>query len=312
MRVFIIDTVHPSLLAGLRQMGFSVVEEYQKSGADIPWSELEGIVIRSRFPLDASLLAKASQLKFIARVGAGLENIDRDFCASKNIQLIAAPEGNRNAVAEHSMGMLLSLLNRLRIADREVRAGIWLREENRGYELAGKTVGIIGYGQMGSAFAEKLKAFGCRIISYDKYKSNYAPEGVEEVDLETLQAEAEIVSLHIPQTTDTIKMADAAFFGQFKKPIYLLNTARGKIVESEALMAALESGEVLGAGLDVLEFEKSSFETIFQGERPAALDYLLKSDKVILSPHIAGWSFESNEKMAAVILEKLKKLNYGL
>jgi len=312
MRVFIIDTVHPSLLAGLRQMGFSVVEEYQKSGADIPWSELEGIVIRSRFPLDASLLAKASQLKFIARVGAGLENIDRDFCASKNIQLIAAPEGNRNAVAEHSMGMLLSLLNRLRIADREVRAGIWLREENRGNELAGKTVGIIGYGQMGSAFAEKLKAFGCRIISYDKYKSNYAPEGVEEVDLETLQAEAEIVSLHIPQTTDTIKMADAAFFGQFKKPIYLLNTARGKIVESEALMAALESGEVLGAGLDVLEFEKSSFETIFQGERPAALDYLLKSDKVILSPHIAGWSFESNEKMAAVILEKLKKLNYGL
>jgi D-3-phosphoglycerate dehydrogenase len=312
MKVFIIDTVHNSLLVGLRQMGFSLVEEYKKTPAEIAWSEIEGLVIRSRFPLDASILAKASKLKFIARVGAGLENIDQEYCKASGIELIAAPEGNRNAVAEHAMGMLLSLLNRLRIVDQEVRAGIWLREENRGFELAGKTVGIIGYGQMGSAFAEKLKAFGCRILSYDKYKSNYAPKGVEEVALETLQAEAEIVSLHIPQTTETIKMVNAAFFGQFKKPLYLLNTARGKIVESEALMAALESGKVLGACLDVLEFEKSSFETIFQGKRPVALDYLLKSDKVILSPHIAGWSFESNEKMAAVILKKLKNLSFSV
>jgi D-3-phosphoglycerate dehydrogenase len=312
MKVYIIDTVHNSLLVGLRQMGFSLVEEYKKTPAEIAWSEIEGLVIRSRFPLDASILAKASKLKFIARVGAGLENIDQEYCKASGIELIAAPEGNRNAVAEHAMGMLLSLLNRLRIVDQEVRAGIWLREENRGFELAGKTVGIIGYGQMGSAFAEKLKAFGCHILSYDKYKSHYAPEGVKEVTLETLQAEAEIVSLHIPQTMETIKMVDTAFFGQFKKPIYLLNTARGKIVESEALMAALESGKVLGACLDVLEFEKSSFETIFQGERPAALAYLLKSDKVILSPHIAGWSFESNEKMAVVILEKLKNLSFSM
>ncbi|PTM05211.1 MAG: hydroxyacid dehydrogenase [Bacteroidetes bacterium] len=310
MSVFIIDTVHPSLLAGLRQMGFSIIEEYKKAATEIPWPEVEGMVIRSRFPLDASLLAQATNLKFIARVGAGLENIDRNFCAAKGIELIAAPEGNRNAVAEHALGMLLSILNRLRIADREVRSGIWLREENRGYEIAGKTVGIIGFGQMGSAFAEKLASFHCRILSYDKYKSNYAPVGIEEVDLKTLQAEADILSIHIPQTDENIKLVDATFLAQFKKPIYLINTARGKIVESHSLVAAIESGAVLGACLDVLEYEKSSFESIFQGEKPAALDYLLKSDKVILSPHIAGWSFESNEKMAQVILKKLKTLNY--
>jgi D-3-phosphoglycerate dehydrogenase len=312
MKVYILDTVHHSLLTGLGQMGFSLVEEYKTTPSEIAWPEIEGLVIRSRFPLDASILAKATKLKFIARVGAGLENIDQEFCKGRGIELIAAPEGNRNAVAEHAMGMLLSLLNRLRIADKEVRSGIWLREENRGYEIAGKTVAIIGYGQMGSAFAEKLLAFNCRILSYDKYKINYAPKGVEEVDLETLQAEAEIVSLHIPQTEETIKMVDESFLSQFKKSIYLLNTARGKIVESEALVNALKSGRVLGAGLDVLEFEKASFESIFQAEKPAALDYLLKSDRLILSPHIAGWSFESNEKMAAVILEKLKSLNYTL
>lgn len=312
MRVYILDTVHPSLLTGLRQMGFSLIEEYQKSAAEIPWSEMEGIVIRSRFPLDASLLQKASNLKFIARVGAGLENIDRDYCAAKNVELIAAPEGNRNAVAEHAVGMLLSLLNRLRIADNEVRSGLWLREENRGFELMNRTVGIIGYGQMGSAMAQKLKALGCRVLSYDKYKQDYAPAGIEEVSLATLQAEADILSIHVPQTAETIKMVNAQFLAAFSKPIHLLNTARGKIVESGALVSALESGAVLGAGLDVLEFEKSSFETIFQGEIPAALDYLLKSDKVILSPHVAGWSFESNERMASVILEKIKKLNYVL
>lgn len=312
MRIYILDTVHPSLLAGLRQMGFSLIEEYQKSAVEIPWSEMEGIVIRSRFPLDASLLEKASNLKLIARVGAGLENIDRDYCAAKNIELIAAPEGNRNAVAEHAIGMLLSLLNRLRIADKEVRSGLWLREENRGFELATRTVGIIGYGQMGSALAEKLKALGCRVLSYDKYKKDYAPAGIEEVSLASLQAEADILSIHVPQTSETVKMVNASFLAAFKKPIHLLNTARGKIVESEALVTALESGAVLGAGLDVLEFEKSSFETIFQGERPAALDYLLNSDKIILSPHIAGWSFESNERMAMVIVEKVKNLNYVL
>ena len=204
MRVFIIDTVHPSLLAGLRQMGFSVHEEYQKKSADIAWNQVEGLVIRSRFPLDASLLAQATNLKFIARVGAGLENIDCDFCAAKCIELIAAPEGNRNAVAEHALGMLLSILNRLRIADREVRSGIWLREENRGFEIAGKTVGILGFGQMGSSFAEKLASFNCRILSFDKYKRNYATAGIEEVDLETLQAEADILSIHIPQTAGNI------------------------------------------------------------------------------------------------------------
>ena len=306
MRVYILDTVHPSLLSGLRQMGFSLTEEYQNSAEEIPWSKMEGLVIRSRFPLDATLLEKATNLKFIARVGAGLENIDRDYCRAKDIALIAAPEGNRNAVAEHALGMLLSLLNRLRIADKEVRNGTWLREENRGLELINRTVGVIGYGQMGSAFAQKLKALGCRVLSYDKYKKNYAPEGIEEVSLASLQAEADILSIHVPQTLETIKMVDTSFLAAFKKPIHLLNTARGKIIESEALVAALESGAVLGVGLDVLEFEKSSFETIFQEERPAALDYLLKSDKVILTPHIAGWSFESNERMAMVILEKIK------
>ncbi len=312
MRVYILDTVHASLLNGLRQMGFYVKEEYKQSSTDLPWEEIEGLVIRSRFPLDATLLQKANKLKFIARVGAGLENIDTEYCHRNDIALIAAPEGNRNAVAEHAIGMLLSLLNRLRIADNEVRNGIWLREENRGWELMNRTVGIIGYGQMGSALAEKLNALGCRVLSYDKYKKNYAPNGVEEVSLVTLQAEADILSIHVPQTPETIKMVNQEFLDAFKKPMHLLNTARGKIVDSEALVKALQSGAVLGAGLDVLEFEKSSFETIFQGERPEALDFLLKSERVILSPHIAGWSYESNERMAMVILEKIKKMDYAL
>ncbi len=324
MKVLLIDTVDPTLSGGLRQMGFQLEEDYKSSKEDIAnkLSDYQGMVIRSRFPVDAAFIAKGTNLKFIARVGAGMENIDIPFAESKGIHLIKAPEGNRDAVGEQAIGMLLMLFNNLKRADSEVRQGLWRREENRGLEIHGKTVGIIGYGYMGSAFAEKLRGFGCTVLAYDKYKKGFGSEYVKEVSLEELQQESDIVSLHIPQAPDTLGMVDEDFINAFAKPFYLINTARGKSVKTEALVNALKSGKILGACLDVLEYEKASFENMFtlagEGDLgsaeivtslPEAFQYLIQSDKVILSPHIAGWSFESNKKMAQVILDKVNALN---
>ncbi len=324
MKVLIIDTVDPILTDGLRGLGFELEEDYKSSKAEImaKLPNYEGMVIRSRFPVDKTFIECGTSLRFIARVGAGMENIDIPFAESKNINLIKAPEGNRDAVGEHAIGMLLMLFNNLKRADAEVRNGQWRREANRGLEIQGKTVGIIGYGYMGSAFAEKLQGFGCKVLAYDKYKSGFGNVYVEETSLTDLQKYADIVSLHIPQSEETLGMVNSDFINAFAKPFYLVNTARGKSVKTADLVDALKSGKVLGACLDVLEYEKASFEDMFVEVRPrpsatpskggqnmpAAFQYLIEAENVILSPHIAGWTIESNQKMAQTIVNKVKAL----
>ncbi|WP_421753934.1 NAD(P)-dependent oxidoreductase [Croceimicrobium sp.] len=308
-KVLILDRVHDRFKEILPELGFQIEEEYFASQEEINWSAYSGLVLRSRMPMDSKLLEQATQLKFIARVGAGLENIDLDRARELGIKVLAAPEGNRHAVGEHALGMLLALNHRLIIADSEVRKGMWLREENRGFELKGKTVGIIGYGAMGSAFASKLRGLDCRVIAYDKYKKGYGNSQVEECSLAELQAEADIISIHLPQNTETLFFVDQDFLAACKKQIVLINTARGKIVRIAAVVEALKSEKLRGACLDVLEYEKSSFENLVQEGSTDDFEYLLQSNKVILSPHIAGWTFESQERMAEVLLQKIAKLN---
>jgi D-3-phosphoglycerate dehydrogenase len=266
----------------------------------------DGFIIRSRFKIDADFLAKATKLKFIGRVGAGLENIDCEFAEQQGIKLISAPEGNRNAVGEHALGMLLSLFNKLNKADREVRDGKWLREANRGVELDGQTVGIIGYGNMGKAFAKKLRGFDVDVLFHD-LKDDIGDENATQVSLAELQKRATVLSLHTPQTPLTINMINKEFIAAFQHNFWLLNTARGKSVVTQDLVAALQSGKILGAGLDVLEYEKSSFENLFQDDQmPAAFQYLIQAENVLLSPHVAGWTVESKEKLAQTIVDKFK------
>lgn len=267
--------------------------------------DAEGIVIRSRFPMNEALLRFAPNLQFIARSGAGMENIDEAYCADRGIQLFNAPEGNRNAVGEHALGMLLSLMNRIGSSHNEVRAGKWDREGNRGIELDGKTVGIIGYGNNGAAFARKLRGFDVKVLAYDKYKSGFGTDFVMEATLEALLNKADVISFHIPQNEETIYFADQEFFDALGNPIFLLNLSRGKIVETTALIRAIEAGKVLGAGLDVNEFEKSSFEAFFEGDIPEGLRYLLDSEKVLLTPHIGGWTNESYFKLSNVLADKI-------
>lgn len=307
MKILHLDNNHPLLLKMLKDAGFTNEENYTISKADTEEiiSEYNGIVIRSRFNIDKQFLDAAKNLKFIARVGAGLESIDIDYAVKLGVKLIAAPEGNRNAVGEHSLGMLLSLFNNLNKADKEVKNGLWNREANRGLELDGKTVGIIGYGNMGKAFSRKLSGFDCEVICYD-IKENVGDENAKQVSLKELQQQADVLSLHTPWTPLTDKMIDAEFINAFSKPFWLINTARGKSVVTEDLVSALKSGKVLGAGLDVLEFEKLSFETLFDSDNlPNSLKELFAMDNVILSPHIAGWTVESKEKLATVIAEKI-------
>lgn len=313
MKVLHLDSNHPLLIEELTKLGYDNHVDYQASKSEIQKkiSIYEGVIIRSRFSIDKEFLDSASQLKFIGRVGAGLENIDVSYATKKGIELISAPEGNRNAVGEHALGMLLSLFNKLNKADQEVRSGKWLREDNRGVELDGKTVGIIGYGNMGRAFAKKLKGFEVQVICYD-IKSNVGDKHAVQVSLEELKNRAEVLSLHTPQTPLTIGMINSSFINSFKNPFWLLNTARGKSVISEDLVGALESGQILGAGLDVLEYESTSFENLFkpnsnaEKDLPKAFKYLINSNKVMLTPHIAGWSHESQVKLAQTIIEKIK------
>lgn len=307
MKILHLDNNHPLLLKMLKDAGFKNEENYtiSKAGTEEIISEYNGIVIRSRFNIDKQFLDAAKNLKFIARVGAGLESIDIDYAVKLGVKLIAAPEGNRNAVGEHSLGMLLSLFNNLNKADREVKNGLWNREANRGIELDGKTVGIIGYGNMGKAFSRKLSGFACEVLCYD-IKENVGDDNAKQVSLKELQQQADVLSLHTPWTPLTDKMIDAEFIDSFSKPFWLINTARGKSVVTEDLVSALKSGKVLGAGLDVLEFEKLSFETLFDSDNlPDSLKELFAMNNVILSPHIAGWTVESKEKLATVIAEKI-------
>ena len=309
MNILHLDTNHPLLISQLNALGFTNDEDYSSSKELIESKigQYDGLIIRSRFKIDKPFLDAAKNLKFIGRVGAGLENIDGNYAAHKGIKLIAAPEGNRNAVGEHSLAMVLSLLNKLNKADREVRNGKWLREENRGLELDGKTVGLIGYGNMGKAFAKKLRGFEVEVLCYD-IKAHVGDENATQVSLETLQAKADILSLHTPETASTINMVNTKFINAFQNPFWLINTARGKSVVTADLVAALKSGKILGAGLDVLEYEKSSFENVMSSavETSQPLQYLIKAENVLLTPHVAGWTLESKEKLAQTIVDKIK------
>ena len=310
MTILHIDSNHPLLINQLNDLGFTNDEDYISSKKEIEAKIhlYDGFIIRSRFSIDKNFLDKATNLKFIGRVGAGLENIDCEHATSKNIQLIAAPEGNRNAVGEHSLGMLLSLFNKLNKADIEVKNGKWFREENRGIELAGKTIGLIGYGNMGKSFAKKLRGFDVEILSYD-IKPNISDQNCKQVSLSEIQETVDVLSLHTPETLDTTNMINADFIKGFKKNFWLINTARGSSVVTNDLVDALKSGKILGAGLDVLEYEKSSFEELFSDNKmPEAFNYLINSENVILSPHVAGWTIESKEKLAQTIVNKIKSI----
>ena len=310
MRILHIDGNHPLLKTQLEEAGHLNEDDFTSTKQEVEAKihDYDGIVIRSRFKIDKTFLDKATNLKFIARVGAGLESIDCDYATAKGVHLIAAPEGNRNAVAEHALGMLLSLFNNLNKANAEVKSGKWSRESNRGYELDGKTVGIIGYGNMGKAFAKKLRGFDVDVLCYD-IKENVGDENAKQVALEELQLKADVLSLHIPWTPETDRMVNTPFIESFAKAFWLINTARGKSVVTDDLVSALQLGKILGAGLDVLEYEKLSFEHLFtDGEMPVAFQYLINADNVILSPHIAGWTFESHAKLAQVIVDKILRL----
>lgn len=306
MKILHLDQNHPLLIEQLTTAGFENTENYTSSKSEIEQviANYQGIVIRSRFKIDRTFLESAINLKFIARVGAGLESIDLEYAKKRNIHCIAAPQGNKNAVGEHALGMLLSLFNNLTKADKEIKSGQWNREENRGIELDGKTVGIIGYGNMGKSFAKKLKGFNCTVFCYD-IKENVGNKNATQVSLKTLQEMADVLSLHTPWTPLTDKMVDTNFINSFKKPFWFINTARGKSVVTGDLVLALKKGKILGAGLDVLEYEKLSFETLFNAEMPEEFSALLKMDNVLLSPHIAGWTAESKIKLAEVIVEKI-------
>jgi len=309
VKILHLDSNHATLIEQLNAAGFENHEDYTSTKLEIEKKihNYDGIIIRSRFSIDKLFLEQASRLKFIGRVGAGLENIDCKFAYSRGIELIAAPEGNRNAVGEHSLGLLLSLFNKLNKADKEIRKGKWMREDNRGIELDGKTIGLIGYGNMGKAFAKKLRGFDLTVLCYD-IKPNVGDENCKQVSLENLKQNADVLSLHTPQTEDTMHMINANFINSFSKKFWLINTARGASVVTKDLVKALKVGKILGAGLDVLEYEKSSFENLFSNNKiPEAFQYLINADNIILSPHVAGWTIESKERLAKIMVDKIKK-----
>lgn len=311
-KILFIDTTHPILLEKLEQYGFQCdcFPDFEREDFKKIIQNYVGIIIRSKIKIDQEIIDKATKLKFIGRVGAGMENIAFDYAALKGIKCFNAPEGNRDAVGEHAIGMLLALLNNLLVADKEVRKGIWRREENRGVELGGKTIGIIGYGNTGGAFAKRIKSFGVEILAYDKYKFDFSDEFVSEATMKEIFQNCDIISFHVPLTAETTYLCDKDFLKKFKKNIYLINTSRGMVVKTADLVEFLESGKVTGACLDVLENEKSSFESLSNDQLPNELKRLFQMKNVILSPHIAGWTHESNLKMAMTIYQKITSLEF--
>ena len=304
MKILLLDKNHPLISEQLLEKNFILEEDFISSYEQVleKIDKYEGVIIRSRIPLDARLLEKGKNLKFIARVGAGMENIDVLKAQELGIKLINSPEGTRDAVAEHCLGMLLVLMNRLFISANEVKNNVWLREENRGDEIKGKTFGLIGYGNMGKALAKRLSGFGCEVIFYD-IKPNLSDGFAKQVSLEELQADADILSLHIPLNDKTHYIIDEKFISEMKKSFYFINTSRGKNVKTSALIEGIKSGKVKGACLDVLEYEKSSFENLELENDD--LQYLLNSEKVIVTPHIAGWTHQSKIKLAQTIVDKI-------
>jgi D-3-phosphoglycerate dehydrogenase len=308
VKILHLDSNHPLLINQLNGLGYINDEDYTSSKTHVEEkiSDYNGIVIRSRFKIDKQLIDAAKNLQFIARVGAGLESIDCEYAESKGIKLIAAPEGNMNAVGEHALGMLLSLFNKLNKANREISQGKWLREENRGIELDGKTVGLIGYGNMGKSFAKKLQGFDVDVICYD-IKKGVGDQNCKQVSLEELQKRADVLSLHTPFNELSHNMVNSELINGFSKPFWFLNTARGTAVVTSDLVEGLKNCKVLGAGLDVLEYEKGSFENLFESNSlPETFEYLINAENVLLSPHVAGWTVESKIKLAQTIVDKIK------
>jgi D-3-phosphoglycerate dehydrogenase len=301
--ILVVDDIHPIFMEQAEAMGYHC--DYQPlikpDEALQIISNYTGLVMRSKFKLNRQYLDAGKNLRFVCRAGAGMDNIDESYAAEKGITLINAPEGNADAVGEHAVGLLLSLMNNFNIADAQIRAGSWQREANRGYELKGKTVGIIGYGFMGHSFARKLSGFEVNVIAYDKYKTGFSDQYAREVSMEEIVKHSDVLSLHIPLTGETNGMVDEEYLFHFKKPIFLINTARGKVVQTKAVLNAIKQGKILGAGLDVLETEK--FPALAGQEW---FDELRQSGKVILTPHVAGWTFDSYRKISEVMAEKLR------
>lgn len=314
MKILFLDSAHPSLKQELEKQGFACDEDFKSPKTEIEkrLSGYKGVVLRSRLNIDKSFVDSfGGGHHFVARVGAGMEHIDVAYAESKGITCISSPEGNRNAVAEHALGMLLSLMNNIGKANNEVRAGQWIREANRGTELEGKTIGIYGYGNTGSAFAKLLSGFDVNVLAFDKYKDNFGHPFLKVSTPAEIFAKADVLSLHLPLNAETKYLVNDGFLKSFRKDIYLINTSRGPIVKTEDLVTNLHLGKVLGACLDVLEYEETSFEAVkpeISNLKPGELEdwkYLKSSSKVILTPHIAGWSFESSEKMAKILADKI-------
>ncbi len=307
-KCLIIDQLHECIIPLLEQAGYQV--DYQpgllRHEVLSMISAYEGLIVRSKLTVDQELIARATALEFVGRAGAGLDQLDMDALTARHITVLNAPEGNRDALAEHAVGMLLGLLNKIYQADRQVRSGIWNREANRGVALMGKTVGIVGYGYMGQAFAQRLSGFGVKVLAYDKYRQKYGDHYAAEAPMDTLYEQADIVSFHVPLTEETRFMVDKSYLNRFQKDIFLLNTARGKIITLKTLAAALAVGKVRGAALDVLENEQL---TQLTDEQQKYLDELSRSERVLFTPHVGGWTYESYEKISRVLAEKITALN---
>lgn len=307
MQVLLIDDIHPILIEMLKKENISIDyhSEYNRDDIIKNIHLYDGIVVRSKIKIDKQIIDLATKLKFIARSGAGMDSIDVEYAKQKNIHCLNSPEGNRDAVGEHTLGLLLALFNKITISDQQVRQGLWLREANRGLEIKGKTIGIIGYGNMGGEFAKRLYGFECRVLAYDKYKTNYANQYVEQTSLEELKKECDVLSLHVPLTDETKYMVDKEFINSFQKPFFLLNTSRGKVVNLSDLICALENKKVLGAGLDVLEYENFSNEMSFDNKAKEELNKLFALKNTVLTPHVAGWTKESYYKLSYFLAKKI-------
>lgn len=307
LKVLFIDEAHPLLKELLENAGFDTDVRPLISQQELLeiLHNYTGIIIRSRIRIDKALLDCATKLRFIGRLGAGMESIDTDYATLKKINCFNSPEGNRDAVGEHTIMLLLALMNKLVIADAQIHYGIREREANRGFEIKGKTIAIIGYGNMGQAFAQRLSGFETNVIAYDKYKTGFSDPFVKEVQMQEIFDQADILSLHVPLTSETKYLVDGQYLNNFKKNIWLVNTARGPVVNTTDLAEGIKSGKVLGAALDVIEYENLSFESLDSPVIPEAYAYLLESEKVILTPHIAGWTFESKIKLAQVLADKI-------
>ncbi len=306
-KILFIDSTHALLAERLKENGYEIEFDFTSTKEQIidKIDAFFGVIIRSRFKIDRSFIDAATQLKFIGRVGAGMENIDVAYAESKKIHCISSPEGNRDAVGEHTLGLLLALSNNIVKANNEVKSGLWLREENRGFEIEGKTIGIIGYGNMGSAFARRLMGFNCKTIAYDKYKTGFTSEFVTEVSIEEIFEQTDILSFHVPYTEETHYIFNKKYIDKFKKSLYLLNTSRGKVVSIDDLADAIKNDRIKGAALDVLEYEDVSLKNSPKHEWSESMNYIANSPNVILTPHVAGWSFESNIKLSTIIADKV-------